>query len=80
LKANIDKGKKAKADVVANTNDFAVVDKAQNKRVSKVVGKKRGSLLLCFTQERLTQGLIMIEVADDANLANDELSMNISFR
>jgi hypothetical protein len=73
------RAKRAKADKVGNTNDSAVVDEAQSNRASKEVEKKQKVPLISSTQERLTQGPVVDEVADDSHLANDELFLNSSF-
>jgi hypothetical protein len=73
------RAKRAKADKVGNTNDSAVVDEAQSNRASKEVEKKQKVPLISSTQERLTQGPVVDEVADDSHLAKDELFLNSSF-
>jgi hypothetical protein len=78
LKNEKSRAKRAKADKVGNMNDSAVVDEAQSNRTSKETDTKRGSPLISLTQERLTQGPVIMEAAGDVELATDELFMNFS--
>ena len=79
LKAEKGKGKKAKGGCCCQHKRLCGGGRGSKQPCSKEVGKKRGSPLISFTQERLTQGPVIVEVADDAELANDELFLNFSF-
>lgn len=71
--------KRAEKNKVGITNDSTVVDEAQSNRAPKDAGKTLKVPVILSTQERLTQGPVVDEVASASHATNDEFFLNLSF-